>query len=150
MTGTSRDGRAGTIAFSDSAAVRAAIAGADHILSSVPPDGPDDPVLTTYGVALAESQAWLGYLSSTGVYGDAGGAWVDEGAPTGRGRRSARMAADATWLGMGARVFRLPGIYGPGRSALDRVAEGRAHRSEERRVGKECACLCRSRWSPYH
>ena len=128
MTGTSRDGRAGTIAFGDPSAVLAAIARADHILSSVPPDGPVDPVLATYGPELAASQAWLGYLSSTGVYGDAGGAWVDEGAPTGRGRRSARMAADATWLAMGARVFRLPGIYGPGRSALDRVVEGRAHR----------------------
>jgi len=128
VTGTSRDGRAGTIAFGDTVAVRAAIVRADHILCSVPPDGPADPVLATYGPELAESQAWLGYLSSTGVYGDAGGAWVDEGAPTGRGRRSARMAADATWLAMGARVFRLPGIYGPGRSALDRVAEGRAHR----------------------
>jgi hypothetical protein len=72
---------------------------------------------------------WLGYLSSTGVYGDAAGAWVDETAPTGTGRRADRSAADAAWLALGARVFRLPGIYGPGRSALDRVAQGRAHRT---------------------
>jgi nucleoside-diphosphate-sugar epimerase len=63
------------------------------------------------------------------VYGDAGGAWVDETAPAGRGRRIARAAADADWLALGARVFRLPGIYGPGRSPLDRVREGRAHRT---------------------
>ena len=61
-------------------------------------------------------------------YGDTGGAWVDESAPTGTGRRTARAEADAAWLALGARVFRLPGIYGPGRSALDRVREGKAHR----------------------
>lgn len=128
MTGTSRDGRPGTIAFSDRAAVTAAIAGTDYILSSVPPEGEADPVLAAYGPALAGADAWLGYLSSTGVYGDAGGAWVDEGSPIGGGRRGARATADASWLVMGARVFRLPGIYGPGRSPLDRIAEGRAHR----------------------
>jgi len=128
VVGTSRDGRPGTIAFDDRAAVTAAVAAADHILSSVPPEDDGDPVLAAYGTALAASGAWLGYLSSTGVYGDAGGAWVDEGAPIGRGRRGARAMADAAWLAMGARVFRLPGIYGPGRSPLDRVAQGRAHR----------------------
>ncbi|MFN4220705.1 MAG: SDR family NAD(P)-dependent oxidoreductase, partial [Novosphingobium meiothermophilum] len=73
---------------------------------------------------------WIGYLSSTGVYGDAGGAWVDESAPVGTGRRSARTEADLAWQALSdqVRVLRLPGIYGPGRSALDRVAEGRAHR----------------------
>lgn len=106
----------------------AAVAGASHILSSVPPEGDADPVLAVYGSALAAADAWLGYLCSTGVYGDAGGAWVDEGTPTGGGRRSARTVADAAWLEMGACVFRLPGIYGPGRSPLERVAEGRAHR----------------------
>jgi nucleoside-diphosphate-sugar epimerase len=70
----------------------------------------------------------LGYLSSTGVYGDTAGGWVDETAPTGTGRRNVRTEADLAWLALGARVFRLPGIYGPGRSALDRVANGHAHR----------------------
>jgi nucleoside-diphosphate-sugar epimerase len=83
-------------------------------------------VLARYGDALGHG--WLGYLSSTGVYGDTGGAWVDESAPAGTGRRSARSEADAAWLGRGARVFRLPGIYGPERSMLERVAERRAHR----------------------
>jgi nucleoside-diphosphate-sugar epimerase len=83
-------------------------------------------VLEAYGDALPGK--WLGYLSSTGVYGDTGGAWVDETATTGTGRRIARAEADAQWLAHGARVFRLPGIYGPGRSALERVREGTARR----------------------
>lgn len=125
VVGTSRDGRNGTVAF-DAAAPE--IGRATHILSSIPPAGETDPALLTYADALARSGAWLGYLSSTGVYGDSGGAWVDEAAPIGGGRRSARAAADAAWLALGARVFRLPGIYGPGRSALERVRDGRAHR----------------------
>jgi nucleoside-diphosphate-sugar epimerase len=114
------------LAFEDDQGVRAALAVASHVLSSVPPGEAGDPVLTRYGDALGHD--WLGYLSSTGVYGDSGGAWVDESAPVGGGRRSARTEADAAWLARGARVFRLPGIYGPGRSALERVAGGRAHR----------------------
>lgn len=128
VTGTTRDGRGGTIRFDDRERVGARIAAATHILSSVPPEGEADPVLVTYGAQLARADAWLGYLSSTGVYGDTGGAWVDEGAPIGSGRRAARAAADADWQGLGARVFRLPGIYGPGRSPIDRVRGGRAHR----------------------
>jgi len=120
-------GRDGNIAFEDEESVQAAIGRAGHILSSVPP-GSSEPVLERYGHALASDGKWLGYLSSTGVYGDTGGAWVDESAPTGTGRRSARSEADAAWLELGARVFRLPGIYGPGRSALERVREGKARR----------------------
>jgi nucleoside-diphosphate-sugar epimerase len=119
-------GAAGTLAFDDEPAVRAALSRASHVLSSAPPDDAGDPVLARYGDAL--DHGWLGYLSSTGVYGDTGGAWVDESAPTGRGRRAERTLADAAWLARGARVFRLPGIYGRGRSPLDRVREGRAHR----------------------
>jgi nucleoside-diphosphate-sugar epimerase len=119
-------GRDGTLSFGDVGNVRVALADASHVLSSVPPGGDGhEPVLEAYGDALAGK--WLGYLSSTGVYGDCGGAWVDETAPTGRGRRGARADADAAWLARGARVFRLPGIYGPGRSALDRVRDGKAH-----------------------
>jgi len=119
------------IAFADRQAVRGEIAAATHILSSVPPVGDGDPVLATYAAELlAAPAAWMGYLSSTGVYGDTGGAWVDESAPVGRGRRSARAAADLAWLALrpDVRVFRLPGIYGPGRSPLDRIRAGRAHR----------------------
>ncbi|MBA4355454.1 MAG: NAD(P)-dependent oxidoreductase, partial [Novosphingobium sp.] len=92
-------GSAGDIAFADRAAVRDALAGATHVLSSVPPlrDG-GDPVLDAYGADMAASGVqWIGYLSSTGVYGDAGGAWVDESAPVGRGRRTARAEADLGW-----------------------------------------------------
>ena len=124
-------GSAGNVDFGDPGAVRVALGQATHILSSVPPDsatGSDD-VLTSYSDVIASSPArWLGYLSSTGVYGDTGGAWVDESAPTGTGRRSARAEADAHWLDLGAHVFRLPGIYGPGRSALERVQSGTAKR----------------------
>jgi nucleoside-diphosphate-sugar epimerase len=121
-------GRAGDIAFDDADRVRFELGQATHILSSVPPTDGDDPVLAHYGDALIATRAWRGYLSSTGVYGDTGGAWVDEGAPTGGGRRSDRTAADARWLALGARVFRLPGIYGPGRSPLDRIRAGAARR----------------------
>jgi nucleoside-diphosphate-sugar epimerase len=126
VVGTTRDGRGDTLRFEDEAAIRAEAAAATHILSSVPPDGDVDPVLDRYADVLGGR--WVGYLSSTGVYGDCGGAWVDESAPIGTGRRTARAAADAAWLRVGARVFRLPGIYGPGRSPLDRVAAGKAHR----------------------
>jgi nucleoside-diphosphate-sugar epimerase len=128
VVGTTRDGRGGTLRFDDAAAVTAEIGAATHILSSVPPAGEVDPVLVSYGPLLARSGAWLGYLSSTGVYGDAGGAWVDESAPIGTGRRAARAQAERDWLAIGARTFRLPGIYGPGRSPLDRLREGSAHR----------------------
>jgi nucleoside-diphosphate-sugar epimerase len=126
-------GRDGDLAYDDCGNVRAALEVSSHVLSSVPPGGEaQDPVLELYGDMLADK--WLGYLSSTGVYGDCSGAWVDESAPTGQGRRTARADADAAWLRRDARVFRLPGIYGPpsdnhrGRSALDRVREGKAHR----------------------
>ena len=125
-------GSAGNLAFDDRDGVLAAIGEATHVLSSVPPDRTSggDPVLDSYGAALAGKP--LFYLSSTGVYGDRQGAWVDESTPTivesGEGRRNARAEADWAWLTMGARVFRLPGIYGPGRSALDRVREGKARR----------------------
>lgn len=125
-------GRAGDVAFEDRTGVEQALGWASHVLSSVPParEGPD-PVLEAYGAALRAAPAqWIGYLSATGVYGDTGGAWVDESAPVGGGRRSARTEADLGWQALDprVRVFRLPGIYGPGRSALDRVAEGKAHR----------------------
>ncbi|WP_084445206.1 NAD(P)-dependent oxidoreductase [Sphingomonas sp. TDK1] len=109
--------------FGDAARTRSEIARATHILSSIPP-GEADPVLVAYGADLAAGGKWLGYLSSTGVYGDTGGGWVDESAPL-RGRRGGRLDADRAWgLLPNAHVFRLPGIYGPERSALERMAAG--------------------------
>lgn len=125
VVGTTRDGRGGSIAFADRDRVRFEAGQATAILSSVPPDGEGDPVLTNYRELLAGPT--LAYLSSTGVYGDAGGGWVDESTPI-AGRRANRNAADRAWLDLGARVFRLPGIYGPGRSPLERVVAGEAHR----------------------
>ncbi|AWW73100.1 NAD(P)-dependent oxidoreductase [Erythrobacter sp. KY5] len=124
----SATGSDGDIDFGDSDAVTNALAQSSHVLSSVPPDrkAGTDPVLEAYRHALEGRDLY--YLSSTGVYGDQQGAWVDEASPTGAGRRNARSDADAAWMEMGARVFRLPGIYGPGRSALDRVREGKARR----------------------
>ena len=130
MLGWSVDatGSAGNVDFSDGEAVAAVLNKATHVLSSVPPDRKTglDPVLDIYADALRGRA--LFYLSSTGVYGDQKGAWVDEASPTGTGRRNARSDADAAWMAMAARVFRLPGIYGPGRSALGRVREGKARR----------------------
>lgn len=116
------------------AAGRAALAGATHILSSVPPGAEGDPVLTAHkGDIAAAGARWTGYLSATGVYGDTGGAEVDETAPLNpsseRGAR--RVQAEAAWAGLNAHIFRLAGIYGPGRSALDKVRAGTARRIEK-------------------
>ena len=133
VTGTRREADGENIAFGDHASVKAALASASHILSSVPPDRSDgsDPVLSLYGEPLKAAGArWVCYLSATGVYGDTAGAWADESAPIGGGRRSERSAADAEWQALRAdmRILRLPGIYGPGRSALDRVRSGKGRR----------------------
>lgn len=123
-------GSAGNLDFDDRGSVEVAIAQATLILSSVPPMVDGDPVLAAYGDAIRNGPAhWIGYFSSTGVYGDTHGAWTDETAPI-RGRRESRNQADRDWqkLSPRTRIFRLPGIYGPGRSALDRVIAGKAHR----------------------
>ena len=110
-----------------------------HILSSVPPDDAGDIVLQRFGQALAERAkdiSWAGYLSTTGVYGDHGGGWVDEATPltpnTTRGER--RVAAERGWLelhktnSLPLHVFRLAGIYGPGRNQLESLRNGTAKR----------------------
>ncbi|MDP2699405.1 SDR family oxidoreductase [Thalassospira sp.] len=119
--------------------IRAALAGITHILVSVPPGGDGDPVLAHHGgdlAALLPAGCWIGYLSTTGVYGDRDGAVVtedDDLLPGGkRGRR--RVAAEKAWFDLGRRhdlavhSFRLAGIYGPGRNALETVMAGRARR----------------------
>lgn len=111
-----------------------ALEGTTHILASIPPDADGDPALRWHGVDLGRlpGLVWIGYLSTTGVYGDRGGAWVDESMPpaprTERARR--RVAAEAAWQALtpSAHVFRLAGIYGPGRSTLDQVRAGTARR----------------------
>jgi nucleoside-diphosphate-sugar epimerase len=133
VTGTSRSGAAGMVPFD---AAEAAIAAATHILSTVAPDEAGDPVLTRYrkAIAAAPGLRWIGYLSSTVVYGDRDGGWVDETTPPApsqpRGER--RVAAERAWSRFGDRccvdIFRLAGIYGPGRSAFDDLRAGRARR----------------------
>jgi nucleoside-diphosphate-sugar epimerase len=120
---------------------RRGLDGVTHLLVSVPPDAAGDPVLAVHGEDIAEIEGlrWLGYLSTTGVYGDRGGGWVDESAklsPSGeRGRR--RVAAEAGWLdlshcrGVPVHVFRLAGIYGPGRSPFDALRAGTAKRIDK-------------------
>ncbi len=114
----------------------AALAGATHLLAGVPPDGDGDPALDLHGreIAACTSLAWAGYLSTTGVYGDRNGGWVDEDSalePT-SARAEHRVAAERAWLelqrchGLPVQIFRLAGIYGPGRSALDQVRAGTA------------------------
>jgi nucleoside-diphosphate-sugar epimerase len=106
--------------------------GVTHILVSIPPDETGDPALARYGAEIAALNGlqWLGYLSTTGVYGTRDGGWVDENSelhPTGaRGER--RVAAERGWLALGAHIFRLAGIYGPGRSAFDALRAGTAKR----------------------
>ena len=149
VAGTSRSGAAGADRFplhrfarsAPLADAAAALAGTTHLLISVPPDEAGDPVLAEHAgdIAALGGLIWVGYLSTTGVYGDRGGGWVDESAalaPSGeRGRR--RVAAEAGWLelhrrhGLPVHVFRLAGIYGPGRSALDTVRQGRAQRIDK-------------------
>ena len=128
--------------FDGSAALPGAIlAEATHLLSSVPAEDGGDPVLARHGADIAQLKnlRWVGYLSTTGVYGDRDGGWVDEDSelrPTGeRGRR--RVAAEVGWLdlwrkhGLPVHVFRLAGIYGPGRSAFDSLRSGRAQRIDK-------------------
>ena len=107
---------------------------ATHLLTSVSPTAGGDPVIADAGDALrtATHLQWIGYLSTTGVYGDRGGDWVDETDPltpsTDRGR--ARVEAEAAWasLGLPLHIFRLAGIYGPGRGPFSKVRSGKARR----------------------
>jgi nucleoside-diphosphate-sugar epimerase len=113
-------------------------ADATHLLVSAPPDEEGDPVLRLYrdSIARLAHVSWTGYLSTTGVYGDRQGEWVDESSPllpsTERGAR--RLAAEGDWLSLreehpiGLHIFRLAGIYGPGRNQLLSILDGSAKR----------------------
>lgn len=117
------------------------LAGTTHLLLSIPPDAAGDPVAAEHGREIAGLPAlrWVGYLSATSVYGDRAGDWVEEDSPLHpsgeRGRR--RVMAEAAWrdlrerAGVPLHIFRLAGIYGPGRSALDMVRQGRAQRVDK-------------------
>jgi len=109
----------------------AALDGVTHVLVSIPPDASGDVVLRHHAGELGAA-TWIGYLSTTGVYGDQGGAWVDESTPVAPNapRSRWRAAAEAAWLasGLPVQIFRLAGIYGVGRSQFDDLRAGRARR----------------------
>jgi len=117
---------------------RTALDGVTHLLSSIPPDEFGDAVLDEHSNDIAQSSTlrWVGYLSTTGVYGDRDGGWVDETSdcrPT-NDRSRWRLAAEQRWLALWqarsvpVHIFRLAGIYGEGRSTIDAVRSGRAKR----------------------
>lgn len=116
-----------------------ALARATHLLASIAPDASGDPVLNAAKELIAKAAPqleWAGYLSTTGVYGDHGGGWVDETTPlTPSTRRGAwRLAAETAWQdlaqasGLKLNMFRLAGIYGPGRGPFEKVRNGTARR----------------------
>jgi nucleoside-diphosphate-sugar epimerase len=115
-----------------------ALANADTLLVSIPPDEGGDPVLRRFADSITSARRllWIGYLSTVGVYGDRGGEWVDETTPPApvSERSRERLAAENAWRALGIRsgkpvhVFRLAGIYGPGRNALGQLAAGTARR----------------------
>ena len=118
--------------------------GITHVLSTIPPTAEGhDPVLTQLGSQLQErSLTWVGYLSTTGVYGDQQGRWVSEDDPAhpGQPRSQRRYACEQAWLdsGLPVQILRLPGIYGPGRSVLESLRAGKA-----RRILKADQVFCR-------
>jgi nucleoside-diphosphate-sugar epimerase len=137
--GTTRSGDGDRLRFErDHPLPRSAFEGITHILLSIPPDEAGDPVLDIHrnDIAALQDLRWVGYLSTTGVYGTRDGGWADETSallPTGaRGER--RVAAEAGWLdlwrarGLPVHIYRLAGIYGPGRSAFDALRAGTAKR----------------------
>jgi nucleoside-diphosphate-sugar epimerase len=141
VTGTARDPSratpipgAATIAF---ATASTGLAEATHLLVTAAPGEAGDPMLAIHAAAIAAAPRlrWIGYLSTTGVYGDRDGGWVDETTPPapGQDRSRRRLAAEEAWAAFADRravdIFRVGGIYGPGRSVLDELRNGTARRT---------------------
>jgi nucleoside-diphosphate-sugar epimerase len=118
------------------AGISGALRSAEVVLVSIPPDADGDPALRGLSAPIVEAGVGrIAYLSTVGVYAEVGGAWVDESSPTAATPRAlARLRAEAAWCDLGERagipvdILRLAGIYGPGRSAFDRLREGTARR----------------------
>lgn len=150
IAGTARDvGKVGQLAArgyevvqyggeAENGALPGALGGTTHLLHSIPPGPEGDPVLAHYRAPLAalRSLQWVGYLSTVGVYGDQGGRWVNEDTPPkpNSARTEARVEAEKAWLAFGeetsvpVQIFRLAGIYGPGRCVFDKFKAGTARR----------------------
>lgn len=118
--------------------IQQALSQATHIIVSIPPDILGEDVNTAY-MEYINNGAWIGYLSTTGVYGDCKGEWVDENSltqPT-EARSSARLQAEKRWRALGkgrgitVQIFRLGGIYGPGRNTLEQLQRGTARRIDK-------------------
>ncbi|BCB21701.1 SDR family oxidoreductase [Bosea sp. ANAM02] len=124
--------------FAVSSALAKAVAEADAVLVSVQPAEDGDPALGPLRAALmaASNLRWIGYLSTIGVYGDQGGAWIDEATPPAptNARTRQRVEIEEAWLQLGrdsgkpVQIFRLSGIYGPGRNAITKLRSGTANR----------------------
>ena len=124
--------------FAVSTALAKAVAEAEAVLVSVQPAEDGDPVLQRLRGDLAAAPAlrWIGYLSTTGVYGNQDGAWIDETQPVkpGNARNTLRVAIEQDWLALGrdtgkaVQIFRLAGIYGPGRNPVAKLREGKSTR----------------------
>ena len=138
VSATSRDPKAAGhlpgVDILDFAAAGEILPSATHVLATAPPGDTGDPVMSNYAAALREAKMlrWAGYLSTTGVYGDRGGGWVHEDTPVAPGseRSRRRVAAEQQWASLSASMavdlFRVAGIYGPGRSPFDMLRAGRA------------------------
>lgn len=119
-------------------AIAKLLQGTTHLLLSIPPGKEGDPVLAHYRAELAalSSLEWIGYLSTVGIYGDQDGNWVDESTEPkpNTARTEARVEAERAWLDFGEQtgvkvhIFRLAGIYGPGRCVFDKLRDGTARR----------------------
>jgi len=124
------------VSLIDFADADAALVTATHVVQTAAPDERGDPALARFGaeIAAAPRLRWAGYLSTTGVYGDRGGGWVDEDTPVAPtvARAQRRVAAEQAWVATlpdrAVDLFRVAGIYGPGRSAFDDLRRGQARR----------------------
>ena len=128
---TSRDPSRGLIDPGDPKALVEAVRSVDALLITAAPTAAGCPAQEALKPALADGRpAWIGYVSSTGVYGDRGGGWVFEDSALNAASISGarRVAAETAWAAEGAHLFRLPAIYGPGRSSVDRLRDGTARR----------------------
>lgn len=159
VIGTSRNGRGGTLAYHGSEVsdeLRQTMADATHILVSIPPFG-NEAALADAVADHGRRARWIGYFSTTGVYGDRAGKTVDETSAVAPmdAQAEARVQSERLWRANAAHIFRLSGIYGPGRSVFEAIAEGRGqviekpgHRFNRIHVDDIARAVCASMHAP--